>query len=69
MHRADRTSDPAPQAESRKGSTRRAYVGGVYSVDLFVRDPLDVLDELLREQAAARPLSCYPRATPPVVGS
>ena len=54
MHRADRTSDPAPQAESRKGSTRRAYVGGVYSVDLFVRDPLDVLDELLREQAAAR---------------
>ncbi len=54
MHRADRTSEPAPQAESRKGSTRRAYVGGVYSIDPFVRDPLDVLDELLRDQAAAR---------------
>ena len=32
MHRADRTADPAPQAGSRKGSTRRAYVGAVYSI-------------------------------------
>lgn len=54
MHRADRTSDPAPQAESRKGSSRRAYVGAVYSIEPFVREPRDVLDELLREQAAAR---------------
>ena len=54
MHRADRTSHPAPQAESRKGSTRRAYVGAVYSIEPFVREPQDVLDELLREQAAAR---------------
>jgi len=54
MHRADRTSNPAPQAESRKGSTRRAYVGAVYSIEPFVREPQDVLDELFREQAAAR---------------
>jgi len=54
MHRADRTSHPSPQAESRKGSTRRAYVGAVYSIEPFVRDPQDVLDELMREQAAAR---------------
>jgi len=54
MHRADRTSQPAPQADSRKGSTRRAYVGAVYSIEPFVRQPQDVLDELLREQAAAR---------------
>ena len=54
MHRADRTNHPAPQAESRKGSTRRAYVGAVYSIEPFLREPQDVLDELLREQAAAR---------------
>lgn len=54
MHRVDRTTNPAPQAESRKGSTRRAYVGAVYSIEPFVRAPQDVLDELLREQAAAR---------------
>jgi hypothetical protein len=54
MHRADRTRHPAPQAESRKGSTRRAYVGAVYSIEPFVREPQDVLDELLREQSAAR---------------
>lgn len=54
MHRADRTPAPAPQAESRKGSTRRAYVGAVYSIEPFVREPQDVLDELLRERAAAR---------------
>ena len=54
MHRADRASHPAPRAESRQGSTRRAYVGAVYSIEPFMREPRDVLDELLREQAAAR---------------
>jgi len=54
MHRTDRTTAPAPQAGSRQGSTRRAYVGAVYSIEPFVREPQDVLDELLREQAAAR---------------
>ena len=54
MHRTDRTTAPAPQAGSRKGSTRRAYVGAVYSIEPFVREPQDVLDELLREQSATR---------------
>jgi len=54
MHRADRTTNPAPQAESHKGSTRRAYVGAVYSIEPFAREPQDVFDELFREQAAAR---------------
>jgi hypothetical protein len=52
MHRADRTPDPSPQAAARQGSTRRAYVGGVYSIEPFVRQPQDVLDELFRDQAA-----------------
>ena len=54
MHRADRTPDPSPQAAARQGSTRRAYVGGVYSIEPFVRQPQDVLNELFREQAAER---------------
>ena len=54
MHRADRTPNPSQQAKSRAGSTRRAYVGGVYSIQPFVREPQDVLDELFRNQAAAR---------------
>jgi hypothetical protein len=54
MHRADRTSDPDPRAGSKKGSTRRAYVGAVYSIEPFQRTPDDVLDELSRKEAAAR---------------
>lgn len=54
MHRADRTTAPSPKAGTRKGSTRRAYVGGVYSLAPFVREPQDVWNELFREQAATR---------------
>jgi hypothetical protein len=54
MHREDRTTSPSEDAGKRKGSTRRAYVGGVYSIEPFVREPQEVLDELLRKQAAAR---------------
>lgn len=38
----------------RHGTTRRAYVGGVYSIEPFVRTPQDVLEELSREESAAR---------------
>jgi len=54
MHRADRTTTPSAKAGTRKGSTRRAYVGAVYSLEPFVREPQDVWDELFREQAATR---------------
>lgn len=55
MHRADRTEKPDDRAEeSRRGSTRRAYVGAVYEVEPFVRDAPDVLDEVFRKQAAER---------------
>lgn len=54
MHRADRTTAPSAKAGARKGSTRRAYVGGVYSLAPFVREPQEVWDELFREQAATR---------------
>ena len=54
MHRADRTTTPSAEAGTRKGSTRRAYVGAVYFIEPFVREPQDVLDELLRKQAAGR---------------
>jgi hypothetical protein len=54
MHREDRTQRPSAKAGTRKGSTRRAYVGAVYSIEPFVRSPQEVLDELLREQAATR---------------
>ena len=54
MHRADRTTAPSAKAGTRKGSTRRAYVGGVYSLAPFVRKPQEVWDELFREQAATR---------------
>jgi len=33
MHREDRTTTPDQRAKSQKGSTRRAYVGAVYSVN------------------------------------
>ncbi len=54
MHRADRGKDPHPQADHRQGCTRRAYVGAVYSIEPFVREPQDVLEELFREQASSR---------------
>lgn len=54
MHLADRTTAPSAEAGTYKGSTRRAYVGAVYSIEPFVREPQDVLDELFREQAAKR---------------
>ena len=54
MHREDSTTTPSPDAGPRQGSTRRAYVGGVYAIEAFVREPQEVLDELFREQAAAR---------------
>jgi hypothetical protein len=54
MHRADCTTAPSAEAGTRKGSTRRAYVGAVYSIEPFVREPQDVLDELFRQQAATR---------------
>jgi hypothetical protein len=54
MHRADCTTAPSADAGTRKGSTRRAYVGAVYSIEPFVREPQDILDELFREQAAMR---------------
>jgi hypothetical protein len=54
MHRADCTTAPSADAGTRKGSTRRAYVGAVYSIEPFVREPQDILDELFREQAALR---------------
>ena len=54
MHREDRTKRPSAEAGTRKGSTRRAYVGAVYSIEPFARSAQEVLDELLREQAATR---------------
>ena len=54
MHRADRTTTPSAEAGTRQGSTRRAYVGAVYFIEPFVREPQDVWNELFREQAAAR---------------
>jgi len=54
MHREDRTTTPSAEAGTHKGSTRRAYVGGVYSIEPFVRQPQEVFDELFREQAATR---------------
>ena len=54
MHRADRGEDPHPEADHRRGSTRRAYVGAVYSIEPFVRESQDVLDELLRKEASTR---------------
>jgi hypothetical protein len=54
MHRADRTTTPSAEAGTRRGSTRRAYVGAVYFIEPFVREPQDVWNELFRDQAAAR---------------
>lgn len=54
MHRTDRTTAPAADAGTRQGSTRRAYVGAVYFIEPFVREPQDVWNELFRDQAAVR---------------
>lgn len=54
MHRADRTTTPSAEAGTRQGSTRRAYVGAVYFIEPFVREPQDVWNELFRDQAAVR---------------
>jgi hypothetical protein len=54
MHHEDCTTAPSAEAGERQGSTRRAYVGAVYSIEPFVREGQDILDELFRKQAATR---------------
>jgi len=54
MRRADRSKTPHPQASGRSGATRRAYIGAVYSIEPFVREPQDVLDELFRDEVSMR---------------
>jgi hypothetical protein len=54
MHPDDRTSTPSQAAGPEAGATRRAYVGAVYNIAPFVRDAEDILDELFREENAAR---------------
>jgi hypothetical protein len=54
MRRADRSKTPHPGADGRSGATRRAYVGAVYSIEPFVREPQDVLNELFRDEALTR---------------
>lgn len=54
MHPEDRTSDPSEEAGSRAGTTRRAYVGAVYNIEPFTRTADDILDELFRDESAAR---------------
>ena len=54
MHRADRSETPHPEANGRSGATRRAYIGAVYSIEPFVREPQDVLNELFRDEASKR---------------
>ena len=54
MVREDRSETPHPQADGRSGATRRAYVGAVYSIEPFVREPQDVLNELFRDEASTR---------------
>ncbi len=54
MHVADRTLTPRATAGAKAGSTRRAYVGAVYNIEPFVRDPHDILDELFREESSSR---------------
>ncbi|MFV1967477.1 MAG: ISKra4 family transposase [Pirellulaceae bacterium] len=54
MRRADRSKTPHPQAAGRRGATRRAYIGVVYSIEPFVRGPQDVLDELFRDEVSTR---------------
>ena len=54
MHREDCTPSPSPDAGTHQGSTRRAYVGAVYSIEPFIRDAQEILDELFRNEAAAR---------------
>jgi hypothetical protein len=54
MRQADRSNTPHPQATGRSGATRRAYIGAVYSIEPFVREPQDVLDELFRDEVSTR---------------
>jgi len=55
MGSSPEVDDSADSEGSRRhGTTRRAYVGGVYSIEPFVRTPQDVLDELSRAEASAR---------------
>lgn len=53
---ADRRPQPAGkkslELDSHPGTTRRAYLGAVYSIAAFVRQPKDVWDELFRNEAA-----------------
>ncbi len=54
----DRRPQPAGkkslEGDSHPGTTRRAYIGAVYSIAAFVREPKDVWDELFRNEAAPR---------------
>jgi len=54
MCRADRSDTPHPETEGHSGATRRAYVGAVYTIEPFVREPQDVLNELFRDEASTR---------------
>jgi hypothetical protein len=54
MRRADRSKTAHPQASGRSGATRRAYIGAVYSIEPFVREPQDVLNELFRDEVSKR---------------
>lgn len=51
MDHENRTAQPHPQAGAKAGTTRRAYVGGVYQIAPWYRTTNDILDELLRNQA------------------
>lgn len=54
MHVDDRTSQPTNQFGPKAGTTRRAYVGAVYSIEPFVRTADDILNELFRKQSSER---------------
>jgi hypothetical protein len=43
-----------PELGRPPGTTRRAYIGAVYSIAAFVRQPKEVWDELFRNEAAPR---------------
>lgn len=55
---ADRSPRPArdklPELGRPPGTTRRAYIGAVYSIAAFVRQPEEVWDELFRNEATPR---------------
>lgn len=51
-----RDGNRQPSGKERSGKKQMAYVGGVYSIDRFVRTAEDVVDDLRRkERAAERP--------------